>query len=288
MVPEYKILFSLSDGIISINDLSRSNFPLIYTAPKTKGASVFTLDVLRVKSQTGETALVVRICVAVKRKLQFYFWKNATLETLARDIDLTDVPRTLAWINDTICVGFKTEYVLYNISGKKTELFPTSSSRNVDPCITIISNELFSVAKDEFLISVDPKKSEAKAKGTEDFLTSKDVSSKKFKSLQLSQPPQVVIYDEPYMVALLNDELEIRVLEGSGSETLIQTIPNLPKARFLVKVKQGLFFAASISNLWGIQSVNIQKQRQNLLRNKRFQLAVQLTVSFGAKKILFT
>lgn len=41
---------------------------------------------------------------------------------------------------------------------RKTELFPTSSSKTIDPCIAII-NEMFAVVKDEFLIAVDPKSS---------------------------------------------------------------------------------------------------------------------------------
>jgi Vam6/Vps39-like protein vacuolar protein sorting-associated protein 39 len=38
-------------------------------------------------------------------------------------------------------------------------LFPTSSSRNVEPCISIVDSKYFAVAKDEFVITVNPEAS---------------------------------------------------------------------------------------------------------------------------------
>lgn len=116
VIPEYQLLFSLSDGLININDISRHNFPLVHSAIKTKGANIFALDVKRSTSLTGETALVVRICAAIKRKLQFWYWKHDKLLEFSQVIDLTDIPKALVWLENTICVGFKTDYILYNVS----------------------------------------------------------------------------------------------------------------------------------------------------------------------------
>lgn len=127
VVPEYQLLFSLSDGLINVNDINRHNLPMIHIANKTKGATVFTLDVKRPTSLTGETALLVRMCVAVKRKLQFWYWKHDQLLELANDIDMNDIPKTLAWSENTVCVGFKTEYVLYNVSSSFNSLLSSSS-----------------------------------------------------------------------------------------------------------------------------------------------------------------
>lgn len=46
VISDYQLLFSLSDGIISVNDISRHTFPLVHVAPKTRGATVFALDVM--------------------------------------------------------------------------------------------------------------------------------------------------------------------------------------------------------------------------------------------------
>lgn len=117
-IPEYKLIFSLSDGVVNVNDYSRHGFPLIYTEQKTKGATVFALDIKKSKSLTGELALVCRLCVAVKRKLLCYYWKQTKLLQLGYEIDLNDLPKTIAWDNNCICVGFKTEYVIYDVSLK--------------------------------------------------------------------------------------------------------------------------------------------------------------------------
>lgn len=116
IIPEYQLLFSLSDGFININDISRHNFPLIHsTVNKTKGATIFTLDVKRTTSITGEIVLIVKLCAAIKRKLQFGYWKHDKLEFYL-EIDLVDIPKALVWKENMICIGFKTDYVLYDVS----------------------------------------------------------------------------------------------------------------------------------------------------------------------------
>lgn len=90
------------------------------------------------------------------------------------------------------------------------------------------------------------------------------------------------VWDEPYAVGLLPNGVEVRcVFDASGSmkDTFIQSLPEIQRARHLVRSKKGTIFAASITQLYCIQAVNIQKQCQSLLQQKKFQLALQLTVS---------
>ncbi|XP_055540397.1 vam6/Vps39-like protein [Wyeomyia smithii] len=288
-ISEYKLIFSLSDGIVNVNDYSRHGFPLIHTAQKTKGATEFALDIKKSKSLTGELALVCRLCVVVKRKLQCYYWKQNGLLEFGNDIDLNDVPKTIAWNNNCICVGFKTEYVIYDISGeqsKKIDLFPTSSSKSIEPCISLIEDGVFAVAKDEYLVTVYTEKytNEGKESGSglvkpdASLLTTKD--TRNLKSLTWSEPFQALVWDEPFIVGLITDAVEVRIFDHvdmSDKGTLIQTIPQLPKARFLTRGKQGLLYAASASHLWCIQAVEISKQREHLLQEENFHLALQLT-----------
>lgn len=65
-------------------------------------------------------------------------------------------------------------------------------------------------------------------------------------------------------------------LEPGG---LVQTLPDLSKVRFIVSAKQGLLYAASVSQIWCIQAVDVAKQRKVLVDAKQFQLALKLTVS---------
>lgn len=126
VLEDYNLLYSLSDNVISINDISRHNFPLIHLASKTKGANAFAMDVQRTQSLTDQITLVVRVCVAVKRKLQFWYWKRDELLEFAPDIELNDIPKVLAWTGNFICVGYKTEYVLFDVSHSCNLIEPSS------------------------------------------------------------------------------------------------------------------------------------------------------------------
>lgn len=164
-------------------------------------------------------------------------------------------------------------------------MFPTSSSRTIDPCICLIDNEkYFGVVKDEYLITI-PSSSEAKNAKTKldsgaSVLDPK--ANKSFPTIVWSEAPQMLVWDEPYLLGLQTDAVEVRVLDTSGLEkdNLIQVIPELQKARFLISGKsgqQGLIFAASISHLWCIEAIDIATQRQHLLQDKKWFLALQLT-----------
>uniref|UniRef100_A0A8W7PS59 CNH domain-containing protein n=1 Tax=Anopheles coluzzii TaxID=1518534 RepID=A0A8W7PS59_ANOCL len=295
VIPEYTLLFSLTDGLLNVNDFSRHGFPLIHSAQRTKGANVFALDIKRSKSLTSEVKIVCRVCVAVKRKLQCYYWKQNQLLSLDSEIDLNDVPKTVAWNNNFICVGYKTEYVLYDMSAaqpRKVDLFPTSSSKTIEPCITLIEDSVFAVVKDEFLITIytekyraddreGPNSMSGSVKPVEAKAVKADAAKRtmNLKSLIWSEPFQCLVWDDPYAVGLINDAIEVRVFDNVQDKgTLIQSIPQLHKARFLVRGKQGLLYVASVSHLWCIQAVDISKQREHLLQEENFQLALKLTV----------
>ena len=63
--------------------------------------------------------------VAVKRKLQFYYWKNRKFLDLQPDINLPDVPRSLAWRKNAICIGYGSGYSLVKMGWLKLQTFPT-------------------------------------------------------------------------------------------------------------------------------------------------------------------
>lgn len=58
---------------------------------------------------------------------------------------------------------------------------------------------------------------------------------------------------------------------------MVQRIPDLNRVRFLVRGANGILYAASASQVWCIQMIDITIQREQLLREKKFQLALKLT-----------
>jgi hypothetical protein len=115
---------------------------------------------------TGEKNTVVRLCVAVKRKLQLYYWKEKkkTFEEffseeiagsdIPRELSVPDIPRELAWCGETLVLGFRGfSYTLMDFQGKTKELFPTGKSP--EPSITKLSNNSFVLGKDSQSVIMD-------------------------------------------------------------------------------------------------------------------------------------
>jgi len=118
VVAAENLLFVLTDNMIHVCDISRieNNFEFMHSSADTKGCTLFTMDVDSRKSTTGELATFIRIGCAINRRIVFFFWKKDKLASLELTIELIDVPRAISWVNQTVCVGYKHQYVIYNVS----------------------------------------------------------------------------------------------------------------------------------------------------------------------------
>lgn len=128
------------------------------------------------KSMTGCVTVFVRLCVAVKRKLQLYYWKNGSFLELQSDLVVSDVPRTISWSQDTLCIGYKGEYCLLSVclikfsffsflaeqtiisllqlsTNQSQELFPVG--RAPEPSITKLGGDVFALGKDTQCIFIN-------------------------------------------------------------------------------------------------------------------------------------
>lgn len=156
----------------------------------------------------------------------------------------------------------------------------------MDPCICLLK-DIIGVSKDEYLVTIDPdvykarKDDKAKVQGALDSSTS-NKGKNPLQPITWSGPLLALVWDEPFVVGRVANGIEIRCLEANGinKDTLVQSIPELSKTKHLVRSGRGTIFAAAISELWCIRMVDISVQRQQLLQQKKFQLAIELTVSF--------
>ncbi|XP_060804157.1 vam6/Vps39-like protein [Amyelois transitella] len=258
VIPEKNLLLCLSDYVLATYDINGVNFPLVDTFQQTKGASLFALDNKSTTSITGESNSVVRLCVAVRRKLQLYTGTNGKFKQHLFDFTMPDVPKVLAWGQENICVGFKSEYTLYDLSsGKPKELFPAGSSKSLDPTIAKYSETAFLLGRDQTSVLVEE---------------AKDIEIKK--TIKWSEPPISVVWDEPFVVGLLQEQIVVQTIEPP---LFIQSISELNKARLMYRCKRGLIFIASVGQVWCLSSVDVTKQRNQLLKDKQFQIAIDLT-----------
>uniref|UniRef100_A0A4W5JI69 CNH domain-containing protein n=1 Tax=Hucho hucho TaxID=62062 RepID=A0A4W5JI69_9TELE len=113
IVSQYKILISLLENNIHVHDLL--TFQQITVVSKAKGATLFACDLQL--SPSGDAQL--RMCVAVKKKLQLYYWKDREFYELQGDFAAPDIPKSMAWCQNSICVGFKRDYYLIRVSGEQ-------------------------------------------------------------------------------------------------------------------------------------------------------------------------
>jgi hypothetical protein len=263
-VQELSILVALSDSAVTVHDidLSVTNFPVITQMPRTKGASTFALDISRLKSLTGETVITVRLVVAVRRKLQLYYWKNRKFLDLQPDISLPDVPKSIAWCKDGICVGYRSEYGLVRLNCGGTphsfelcELFPTG--KNQEAMVTLLSDERFALGKDDQTTFIDRDGQPA------------------LEALTWTETPLSIAYDPPFFVAPLANSVEIRT---ESPKLSIQTI-DLPKPIIVNTIpnKPGIVYIASTSHIWCLRMAPVSIQIPQLLKDKQFELAITLT-----------
>lgn len=257
VVPEYNLLILLTDNIICIHDLNSLNFQQIRQLPKTRGATLFTLDIKSTENSTDTKETVVRLCVAVKRKLQLYSWKGKKFEEF-NDIELSvpDIPRELAWCGESLILGFRgLSYTIFDLNGKPKELFPTGKSP--EPSVTKLSDNSFVLGKD-----------------SQSFIMDTNGELIQNNPVKWSDPPSIIAWDDPYLLGIVQDRLEVYTLEGCIH---IQTIKELNKARLVYRCKQGKVYVSSISHVWCIKAVDVMLQIRTLLEQNQFQLALKLT-----------
>lgn len=253
VIPEYDLVIKLSDNIVTTHDLSDINCPMLNTLNKTKGATLFTLDSKQNVSLTGNSSDLVRLCVCVKRKLQIYFLKHREFLELC-EINLPDTPRSIAWANESICIGFRGGYSLLKLpSTELKELFPTG--RQPEP-IVIKLGDTFALCKETNTIRLD-------ANG--------DPDSKS--AVKWPEIPVTIGYDEPYLIGVLPETVELACW---GLETPIELSPFPVKARIFTRAKSGMVYLASGEHVWLLTAVPLHRQIKLLLQKKSFELALRL------------
>ncbi|XP_017764075.1 PREDICTED: vam6/Vps39-like protein [Eufriesea mexicana] len=255
VVPEYNLLIILIDNMVCVHDLISLNFQQIYQLQKTRGATLFTLDIKSTQTVNDEKSTLVHLCVAVKRKLQLYEWKDKKFEAL-NEFTVPYIPRELSWCGETLVLGFRgLSYAILYPNGNIKELFPTGKCP--EPSVTRLSDNSFVLGKDSQSFIMDTKGELIQ-----------------HTSIKWSDTPSAIVWDDPYLLGIVHDRLEVYTIEGCLH---IQTIKDLNKARLIYRCKQGKVFVASISHVWCVKAVDVAHQIRTLLEQTQFQLALKLT-----------
>ncbi|XP_037097090.1 vam6/Vps39-like protein isoform X1 [Syngnathus acus] len=249
VVSQYKILVSLLENNIHVHDLL--TFQQITVVSKAKGATLFVCDLQQ--SSSGEETL--RMCVAVKKKLQMYYWKDREFHELQGDFGAPDIPKSMAWCENSICVGFKRDYYLIRMDGRGTlkELFPTG--KQLEPLVTPLADGKVAVGQDHLTV----------------VLNEEGICTQKC-ALNWTDIPIAMEHQPPYIIAVLPRHVEIRTLEP---RLLVQSV-ELQRPRFITSAGPNVVYVASNHFVWRLVPVSIATQIRQLLEDKQFELALQL------------
>uniref|UniRef100_A0A7N6B584 CNH domain-containing protein n=1 Tax=Anabas testudineus TaxID=64144 RepID=A0A7N6B584_ANATE len=205
------------------------------------------------KTNSGEERL--RMCVAVKKKLQLYYWKDREFHELQGDFGAPDIPKSMAWCENSICVGFKRDYYLIRMDGRGTikELFPTG--KQLEPLVAPLADGKVAVGQDDLTVVLNEE-------GT---CTQKC-------ALNWTDIPIAMEHQPPYIIAVLPRYVEIRTFEP---RLLVQSV-ELQRPRFITSAGQNIVYVASNHFVWRLVPVSIASQIRQLLQDKQFELALQL------------
>lgn len=154
-IKEFNILIALFDSQLHLFDLDK--FQLQYSLVKTKSCSLFATSI-------SSSSNLLRLVVACKRKLQFYYFSSGKFMELTSDLELADIPRTLTITKDNLVVySFKKEFFYYELSDstisatqpvKAPEVKYNIGQRSLDPIC-----EKLSSCDDGFIVGMDENKS---------------------------------------------------------------------------------------------------------------------------------
>uniref|UniRef100_A0A3P9C067 VPS39 subunit of HOPS complex n=1 Tax=Maylandia zebra TaxID=106582 RepID=A0A3P9C067_9CICH len=195
------------------------------------------------------------MCVAVKKKLQLYYWKDREFHELQGDFAAPDIPKSMAWCENSICVGFKRDYYLIRMDGRGSikELFPTG--KQLEPLVAPLADGKVAVGQDDLTV----------------VLNEEGVCTQKC-ALNWTDIPIAMEHQPPYIIAVLPRYVEIRTFEP---RLLVQSV-ELQRPRFITSAGPNIVYVASNHFVWRLVPVSIATQIRQLLQDKQFELALQL------------
>lgn len=268
VVPELKLIITLSDGLIHINDYD--NLSVVHQIiQKAKGASCFATNLQTKRTLTGEVQHVLRMCVAVKKRLILLYWKNKNFHEMSTELNLKDQPRTISWCAESLFIGYKSEYDLIRLSSGMTEEevknLSATGGRQSEPIITVLHDEKVSINRDENTYILD-----------------QNGDPHLRYSITWSDIPSDIAEDYPYLIALLPSSIvEVRTIEP---HLFIQRLEFAQLTSKLGKIKilkncpgrKGLMIATSTNDVFAIVAIPLEQQKAQMMAEKHFELALRL------------
>lgn len=265
-VPEFRIIITLSDGLIHINNLD--DLSVYQVLHKTRGATCFATNLKPQTTLTNEVQYMLRLCVVVKKKIILLYWKNKNFHEMSREFNVEDPPKSIAWCDESLFLGYRSQYDLIKLSGGPDEAkknLSATGGKQPEPTITLLQDDKVSINRDENSYILD--------QDGEPYLNY---------PIGWTDIPTSIAEDYPYLLALLPSSIiEVRTIKPHlfiQRLELAQETSNFSKIKLLTKCagRKGLLIVASASDIFAIVAISLDQQRMQMVSEKHFELALKL------------
>jgi Vam6/Vps39-like protein vacuolar protein sorting-associated protein 39 len=185
------IILSLSADLLQVNDLT--TLDMRAQLLKTRGAHCFSISV-----ELDPPVL----CCAVKKTLVLYRW-DGSLFSEWKEINVSDVPRSLVWCGDSICTNMTRKYHLINVF--------SLSDKSLFDCNSAVPTIFRLPGKREMLLGRD---------SISVFQDFEGRPSRKY-AVTWSDAPIACVHSTPFILGVLPKSVEVQLAE---TQSVVQSM----------------------------------------------------------------
>ncbi|KAJ1347338.1 hypothetical protein KIN20_002374 [Parelaphostrongylus tenuis] len=257
---EAEVLFCVSDGQMAAHCLKNRHYPVIAILPKVKPVHCYATWI-------REDSHVMYIFVSSKKRLSLFKWIDKDFHEVRFEYNqsFTDKPSTLRVVANTLLLSCGREYLLISLTETSTE----DEESWCGEC-----RRLFEFSDNPAILEIGDRNLLGFSHGDSLVLTNFQGQKTPLADLRFSDVPVDLVYDSPYVVALLpRGQVEVRSL---NPPYLIQSMV-LSKAALLSPGNAGYVFVSGPFDVWMLDAhSNIRKNVSLLVAEKQFDLAIQI------------
>ncbi len=210
----------------------------------------------------------LRICVVKRRALSFYRWfpQDRRVEEdkgLRGAFELFDTPRTIALSRDRVCIGYKRSYVIMSLSTG-----------------TIINELVFSMAHDPVINCLQDRTQWCIQMEANTVFLNSNFEPLYENGIIWKDIPSAVVQSSPYVLALMNQSIDVCTFNGSQSvpvQQILQKGATTPgKCRLWMDARTERIYAATPTDVVLVEPIPVHIQLQNYTGMYRYDLALIL------------
>ncbi|KAL4237859.1 Vam6/Vps39-like protein [Mactra antiquata] len=250
----FNLLIGVHDNMLNFYDLEY--YTPITTIHETKNFNQYAVSVRNENDSQGIYGPNLKICVTIGKKLMVFEWNGIAFISIISDLVLAGSATKLLWCKKFLIVGLKDEYLLLDpVSGECKDLCKFGNSLKV-PLMLGLEDTCVSLQHDN----------------TSMMMKVRD-DGKLYDSgcITWTGIPEHIVYDSPYLLAVLSRYVEVRTIDPSVS---IQQM----ELRHVINVchGKGVIFIQCKDGLYMLSLRPLVSRIKYMIKSRNYDVAIQL------------